>query len=118
MKTVNEILAHIDGLIRESRLSEVESYMNSELENARSEKAYDVAITLLNEMCGFFRVTGKMSKAIDCCLESEKLMDDIGIGKTKERAAAYINTANVYRAEGSLDKSYEYFEKALSLIHI
>lgn len=118
MKTVNEILAHIDGLIRESRLSEVESYMNSELENARSEKAYDVAITLLNEMCGFFRDTGKMSKAIDCCLESEKLMDDMGIGKTKERAAAYINTANVYRAEGSLDKSYDYFEKAYEILEI
>lgn len=118
MKTVNEILAHIDGLIKESRLSEAEEYMNSELTCAKNEKAYDIAITLLNEMCGYYRDIGQMAKAVECCLESEELLDNMGIGNVPERAAAYINTANAYRANGNLDKSYEYYAKTKEILEI
>lgn len=118
MADIKKILSDIDGLLRESKLDDAIAYMNSTLQKAYAEKDNETALTMLNEMAGFYRDTGKMKDAIECCMQSEKLMDDMGIGDTKERAAAYLNTSNAYRADKNLDKAFEYFEKAEKVLRI
>lgn len=118
MKTVDEILRTIDNLNKESRLEEAEKYMLDELKVSKAEGAWNISLTILNELAGHYRDRGIMKKALDSCLEAEKIMDSNDVGKTKERAAAYLNTANVYRAMGELDDSFSYYKKALTIIEI
>lgn len=115
---IEQILEEVDRLIKSCKLDEALSYMLENLDKARKEADYFLAITLLNELCGFYRDTGKLQKAVDCCLESEELLDKAGVGKTKERAAAYLNTANAFRANHDLDKSFEYYKKARAILDI
>lgn len=112
------ILKKIDELIKESRLDEAIEYMKSTLEEAEKEGSNDVALTIINEMIGFYRDTGNMSEAVKYCRKSEELLDRIGIGKTMPRAAAYLNCANAYRAYGDYDQSMLYFERALEVLEI
>lgn len=118
MKSVEEILNKIDSLHRESRLEEAEKYMLSELDNSKNENAWNVSLTILNELAGHYRDRGLMNKALEVCLESEKIMDDNNVPKNKERAAAYLNIANVYRARHDLDESFSYYKKAMSVIEV
>lgn len=116
MKSVTEILNHIDELHKESRLEEAEQYMLLELTNSRNENAWNVSLTILNELAGHYRDRGMMNKALDAALESERLLDENNVGIIKERAAAYLNIANVYRAKHDLEESWDYYKKAYSVI--
>lgn len=115
---IQEVLTKIDSLLRDSKLDEAREYMNSSLKLAYDEDDYNSALTILNEQCGFYRDLGQMKNAIECCEESEKLFESLGIGNTKERAAAYINTANVYRTFGELEEAFAYFKKAGSVLEL
>lgn len=116
MDNIKEILNTIDKLNSESKLDEVEQYLADKLEEARAEGNIETALTILNEQAGFYRDTGKFDKAIKACRLSEDFLDEKGEGDTKERAAAFLNTANVYRACGELSSSFEYFEKAEKIL--
>lgn len=118
MKTVEEILEKIDSLHRESKLEEAEKYMISELSEARKENAWTICLTILNEMAGHYRDRGMMKKALDAGLEAESILDANNVPKTKERAANYLNIANIYRAMHELDDSFLYYKKALTVIEI
>lgn len=118
MKTIQEILSNVDDLIRNSRLQEAEQYMRSELKSAEESGEYTVSITLLNEMCGFYRDIGQLNRAIECCTKAEEYMDKIGVGDTKQRAAAYLNTANAYRANHDLEESFSYYQKARKILDV
>lgn len=118
MKSSEEILSVIDSLHKESKLSEAEKYMKTELASARKEGAWNICLTILNEMAGHYRDRGMMKEALEAGLESEKIMDENNVGKTIERAAAYLNIANIYRAWHELDDSFSYFQKAYSIIEV
>lgn len=113
---INEILGKIDELNRESRLAEAEEYMLKVLDLATQENDWETALTVLNELAGHYRDRGIHEKALDACMQSEKLLDENGIGNTKERGAAYLNTANVYRAKGEYEASLSYYERAKAII--
>lgn len=115
---IKDLLEKIDNLIRESKLSEAEKLMKDELKKSKEEKNLSKSVTLLNELTGFYRDMGRMVKSIDCCLEAEQLLDEMGIGKTKERAASYLNAANAYRANHDLEDAYGYYKKAYEIIEI
>lgn len=115
---VTEILNNIDALNKESKLQEVEKYMQDELAKSKKEGLWEISLTILNELAGHYRDRGILNKALDACLESERILDDNNVGKIKERAAAYLNTANVYRTMGELDDSFSYYKKAIGIIEV
>lgn len=118
MKSAEEILQHVDELNKESRYKEVEEYLLPILDEAQKEGQWTISLTVLNELAGNYRDRGLMDKALDACLKSEKLLDDNGVARTKERAAAHLNTANVYRARGDYDESFSSYKKALASIEV
>ncbi|MBQ0042971.1 MAG: DUF4125 family protein [Lachnospiraceae bacterium] len=113
-----QILNEIDNLIKDSRLSEAEVYMNEVLVGALSNDEWDIALTVLNEQAGFYRDISAFDKAIDACKKSEDLLNDKGSGDSHAKAAAYINFANVYRASKHLDEAFLYFDRAYELISV
>lgn len=113
-----QILNEIDNLIKDSRLSEAEVYMNEVLVRALSNDEWDIALTVLNEQAGFYRDISAFDKAIDACKKSEDLLNDKGSGDSHAKAAAYINFANVYRASKHLDEAFLYFDRAYELISV
>jgi len=114
--TAEDILNKTSSFMEEGKLKENEEYLIHALEECKNNNDYSLQLTILNEQAGFYRDIGKMNKAVEACLESELILDKINEGDTIPRASAYLNTANVYRASKEYDKSYEYFQKAFSII--
>ena len=115
---VNEILKKFDSLNREGKLGEAEAYLNRRLEEVSLAGRKDLAISLLNEQMGFYRDTGRFDKSIEAGQKSLELLEEISEGDTLQRAAAYINIANAYRANGDLEESFGYFEKTKKILEL
>ena len=115
---MNDIIIKTRNLTSEGKLSEAEEYLNSCYKKAKEEGNDYTLLTVLNEQAGLYRDMGKHSKAVSCCLESEKILDEKGVINTKERAASMLNLANAYRASGDADEAYRAYKKAYSVIEI
>ena len=71
----NEILSHIDSLLKESRLDEAEKYMKATLSDAEKSDRPDIMLTLYNELAGFYRDCGRFAEALESCRCSEELLE-------------------------------------------
>ena len=71
----NEILFHIDSLLKESRLDEAEKYMKATLSDAEKSDRPDIMLTLYNELAGFYRDCGRFAEALESCRRSEVLLE-------------------------------------------
>ena len=113
---MNDIIIKTRNLTSEGKLSEAEEYLNSCYKKAKEEENDYTLLTVLNEQAGLYRDMGKHGKAVSCCLESEKILEEKGVINTKERAASMLNLANAYRASGDVDEAYKAYKKALSVL--
>lgn len=110
------ILAHIDSLLKESRLDEAESYMKAVLEEAREADRTDIMLTLYNELAGFYRDCGRFSEALESCRRSEELLEKMNIGSSEQYASALLNSANACRAAGLYDESFAYYRRIYAML--
>ena len=115
---MNDIIIKTRNLTSEGKLSEAEEYLNSCYKKAKEEGNDYTLLTVLNEQAGLYRDMGKHGKAVSCCLESEKILEEKGVINTKERAASMLNLANAYRASGDADEAYKAYKKAYAVIEI
>lgn len=111
---VSDILSDIDALLKESRLDEAEKYMTDTLELARKQDRTDIMLTLLNELAGFYRDCGNFPRSLECCRNSENLMEQMGIAGSEQYISALLNSANACRAAGLWEESFKYYEKIRS----
>ena len=118
MGKTEEILLKTENLLREGKLEEADSYINKELADAKNNNDKELQLVLLSEKISVLRDSGNIDKAIECCLESIKILDEEGVANTMPRAASYFNTANAYRAAHNIDKAYEYYDKTLKVLEI
>ena len=111
-----EIFDRIDSLLREYKLDEAEEYMNSVLSQAEEQGDNDMAVSVLNELAGFYRDKGDFERSMDCALRSAKLLENSD--KTDPAYfAAMLNLANAYRAGGKLSEAkavYDDIDKGIT----
>ena len=115
---MNDIIAKTGKLTGGGKLAEAEEYLMSCYKKAKEDGDNATLLTVLNEQAGLYRDTGKHDKAVASCIESEKILDAMGVGNTKERAASLLNLANAYRASGDADEAYKAYKKAYAVIEI
>ena len=110
------IYDRIDSLLREYKLDEAEEYMNSVLSQAEEQGDNDTAVSVLNELAGFYRDKGDFERSMDCALRSAKLLENSD--KTDPAYfAAMLNLANAYRAGGKLSEAkavYDDIDKGIT----
>lgn len=111
----NEILSHIDSLLKESRLNEAEKYMKATLSDAEKSDRPDIMLTLYNELAGFYRDCGRFAEALESCRRSEVLLEKMNIGGA-QLASALLNSANACRAAGLYDESFDYYRRIYAIL--
>lgn len=111
----NEILSHIDSLLKESRLDEAEKYMKATLADAEKSCRPDIMLTLYNELAGFYRDCGRFAEALESCRRSEELLEKMNIGGA-QLASALLNSANACRAAGLYDESFDYYRRIYAIL--
>lgn len=108
---INQVMAELDELFTQERISEVPQFLEEHIEKACAEGAQDVMLTLYNECIGFYRETGQYDKSIESCHKAMELMDKMGLDGTLPYATTLLNIANAHRAAGHLQESLAFYNK-------
>ena len=96
----NAILKRADELFDDDRAQEAGAYLEKMAEQAVSEDRYGTAMSLFNELTGYYRNTGNLDAAWRCVDEIVRLIDLLDLWGTADAATAMLNIATVYKAAG------------------
>ena len=96
----NAILKRADELFDDDRAPEAGAYLEKMAEQAISEERYGTAMSLFNELTGYYRNTGNLDAAWRCVDEIVRLLDLLDLWGTADAATAMLNIASVYKAAG------------------
>ena len=106
---INEVLNEYDAIEATHDFDRIEAFLITKIGEAENEPDIASAITLYNEIIGFYRETGAFQKAIDNCARLLGLLENSGIKGSVEYATSLLNIANACRAAGLLKESLTYF---------
>lgn len=107
---INKVLMEYDNMFGVHTMEEIEDFLVRTLDKAYEEQDEYSALSLMNEMVGFYRDTCQKEKGLSICSRLIALMNKLNLGGTIDYATSLINVANAYRAFGLFDKSLEAFE--------
>lgn len=107
---LNKILGTLQDLFSACRIEQIEDYLEENIRQAAILGDTDTAITLMNEMIGYCRDTGKFEKALYYCEQVLLLMEQLGMKGSIPYATTLQNVANAYRAMGRLRESKVQYE--------
>ena len=115
---IQSVLAHLDWLFEEKRLDQVEPYLTGHLEEARQEGDAGAALTLLNELAGFYRSTSQTEKSLDMAEQALTAIGEMGLAGTAPHGTTLINAATAYRAAGDLNRAAALYQEALATLQL
>ncbi|MGN0393781.1 MAG: tetratricopeptide repeat protein [Coprococcus sp.] len=98
---INQVLAGLDKLFAENKMSEVPGYLEQALNTADADNDNGSKISILNELIGFNRVTGDFDKSLEYGTQAIELLDGMGMSNTIPYATTLLNVANAHRAAGN-----------------
>ncbi|MGN0436346.1 MAG: DUF4037 domain-containing protein, partial [Wujia sp.] len=108
----NTVFSRLDELIMQGRTDEVEEFLSEQYEIAKKNGDDNLALSILNEQIGFFRVTTQHEKALDTIDSIISLISDMKLTGTVEEGTSFLNIATAYRAMGKNHEAEEYYHKA------
>ena len=82
----NAILKRADELFDDDRAQEAGAYLEKMAEQAVSEERYGTAMSLFNELTGYYRNTGNLDAAWRCVDEIVRLIDLLDLWGTADAA--------------------------------
>lgn len=106
---IQKVIDGLDALYAERQSEKVEDYLSSNLEQALQEKDVGSAITIINELIGFYRDASQYDKAQIYCEKLLPFMERAGLKDTIHYGTSCLNIANAYRASGRLETSLQYY---------
>ena len=105
----------LDSYFEERQIDKVEPYLNSSLEQAKSEEDYGAYISICNEMIGFYRSISAFEKAYIAAEDVLLLMEELNMETTEHFATTLLNAATAYRAAGDYATALRYYKQALQI---
>lgn len=105
----------LDSYFEERQIDKVEPYLNSSLEQAKSEEDYGAYISICNEMIGFYRSISAYEKAYIAAEDVLLLMEELNMENTEHFATTLLNAATAYRAAGDYATALRYYKQALQI---
>lgn len=112
---IKETLGELDILFVKRRYGEVESFLLSKIKEAEAENDSSSALTLLNELLGFYRSLNRFNEAIMLAAKIISLMKDMGIEEEVPYATSVLNIATVYREAGKIDEAIVYYNDVMKI---
>ena len=112
---IQQVLKGLDQLFNNRESDKIEDYLSAHLEQALKEGEVGGAITLINELLGFYPDTSQYDKAEAYCEKLLLFMERAGLKDTVHYGTSCINIANVYRASGRLEDSLTHYQKVFEV---
>lgn len=106
---IQKVIDGLDALYADRQSEKVEDYLSSNLEQALQEKDVGSAVTIINELIGFYRDASQYDKAEVYCEKLLPFMERAGLKDTIHYGTSCLNIANAYRASGKPEISLEYY---------
>lgn len=112
---IQQVIGGLNELFQNRETDKVEDYLSGHLESALKEGDAGAAITIINELIGFYRDTSQYDKAEAYCSRLLPFMEKAGLKDTVHYGTSCINIANVYRASGRLEDSMAHYRKVFEI---
>ena len=109
---LEKILEELRELFGTYQVERIEGFLEENMEQAFAVGDTGTVITLMNEMIGYLRDTGKNDKALYYCDRVMRLMKQEGLEGTVPYGTTLLNVANAYRAAGKLQESMAEYQAA------
>lgn len=112
---INQILQTLDHLFATGQTDKVEGFLIGELAKALSLDDHSTAITIMNELIGFYRSISRMEDSMMITEKALSIIHHVGLSHTIGYATTLLNGATAYRAAGNLQVAEQYYTEALAL---
>ncbi len=112
---IQKVIEGLDQLFARRESEKIEEYLSSNLEQALLEHDTGSAITIINELIGYYRDTSQYDKAEAYCGKLLPFMEKAGLAGTVHYGTSCLNIANAYRASGRLEDSLFYYRKTIEI---
>jgi tetratricopeptide (TPR) repeat protein len=93
----------------------VSGYLHRSLAEAEAENDSHAAVTILNEMTGYFRSVSNYGEALKAAEQALAAMQTLGYENSAAFGTTLLNAGTAYRAAGDNVRAMELFFKALTL---
>ncbi|GAB4061931.1 DUF4037 domain-containing protein [Uliginosibacterium sediminicola] len=108
---VQDTLQTLDGLFRRGEYDKVEPFMLEHLARAEAEGDKGSALSILNELMGYYRSQSRFRDALALGDKALGLLDAMGLKGSIHYATTLLNIATAYRADGQTRKAISLFEE-------
>ena len=115
---INTLLNELDLLFSEGEVAKVEPFLRYNIEVALEKEEFSIALSLLNELIGFYRDLSEHEKALNACEQSLRLMQKLNMEGSVPYANSLLNVANALRAAGKLGESLQFFNRVYEIYSI
>ena len=113
---IDTFFSDYDAAFATGSTDAISDFLRSSLACAEAENDKHSAITILNEMAGFFRSISSYAEAIRCAEKALATARETGFENTIPYGTTLLNAATAYRTSGDNIKALEYFIHALSIL--
>lgn len=109
-------LADLSALFTSGQKEQVSDYLRSSLAKAQNKSDDYAAVTILNEMINYYRITSDHHESIKAAEQALSLMSRLGgYEQTAHYGTTLVNTVTAYKAAGNTPKVLELFNAALDI---
>lgn len=112
---IEKLLQELDVMFSRHQINQIEFFLENNISKALTAGDTGAAITLMNEIIGYCRDTGKYEKGMYYCREVIRLMQLLGMEESISYATTLLNAANFLRASGNLEESMEFYKQVFAL---
>lgn len=109
---INKILNELDRLFATGQPEKAGEFLTSNYHAAMSENDLSSALTILNELIGYYRVTTQFEKAKQTIQNIYELISEMKLSGTVTEGTSLLNIATVYRAMGDIENAEQCYLKA------
>ena len=106
------LMERIDELFEQNRGPEAEALMKQALAEALSEGRQEEAVSIINELIGYYRETSKTQDSYAYAEQALGMLDELGYQGTIPYATTLLNAGGAYRAGGRLQDALTAYEQA------
>lgn len=109
---LNNFFHTLDKLLEQKKLDEAEEHLIFSLKEAMAEEDTSAVLTVMSELIGLYRVTGRHEEGIMFADKSMLIAKSAGMEGTEGYATIVLNSATEYRAAGRFKEAEELYEEA------
>jgi len=113
--SIGRIIEKLDSLLDAKDFDGAERHLKYWVAEAQSVGDKRAVLSLLNEQIGFYRKNGRREDCFTVCVETDRLVSELGLSDSVSGATSYLNIATGYKSFDENDKALLYYEKALLL---